>query len=214
MGRPVYIADPVVAAHYHVHPGEWSYVADDVEAIWLIANKHGYGLNNPTAVPAPYFVNPDAPPFVPLPDPAPPDTQPATMSVTASEAGPNVFNVTFAGGPDTAQADGSFFGIDDTGGVVASSNWTQPPGTTPTQAVTLLQTALQAHGAQIATQKFGAMLEVRGTGGVVLRAVGAYLRVPNVAADPAPTPSPPPPAPPPPAPAPPPPAPAPAPTCD
>ena len=72
MSQPIYITDPVVAAAYHVHPGEWAAIADKLEAAWLLANHHGYSLANPHPVPAPYYVHPDAPlPFVPYTEPGP-----------------------------------------------------------------------------------------------------------------------------------------------
>ena len=96
MGKPIYIADPAVAAHYNVHPGEWAWVADDNEAAWLLANHHGYSVDYPRAVPAAYYVDPAAPlPFVPFnpvpgPNPAPtPPPGPAPAPFTVSlEVGP------------------------------------------------------------------------------------------------------------------------------
>jgi hypothetical protein len=71
--KSVYIADPAVAAAYHVAPGEWVEVADDAEADWLIANKHAGTLEHPDALPTAGFVHPEAPnPFAPYPgEPAP-----------------------------------------------------------------------------------------------------------------------------------------------
>jgi hypothetical protein len=73
MGQPIYLTDPVVAAHYHVHPAEFATVADAVEAAWLLEQHHGYSLAHNGALPAAYYVHPDAPlPFVPYPGAAPP----------------------------------------------------------------------------------------------------------------------------------------------
>lgn len=67
MGKTVFITDPVVAAHYRVHPAEFAWVADDIEAAWLVTNRHAYSLQRTTAFPAAYFVDPGAPlPFVPF----------------------------------------------------------------------------------------------------------------------------------------------------
>jgi len=205
MGKPIYITDPVVAAAYHVHPGEFAYVADDTEAFWLVANHHGYPLNYGTALPAAYFVHAAAPAFVPFPEATTPDTQPALMTVTTKQVAPNVFDVIFGDSVDTAQATGAFLGIDGANAIVGKVTWVQPPGSTPDQAAALLKAALVPHVAKITTTQFGPRLEVRGAGVNVLQAIRASLRVPKVAA-PAPTP----PAPPPPASPPPPPAPAPA----
>jgi hypothetical protein len=66
MPQSLYIADPAVAAQYHVAPGEWVEIADDAEAAWLIANKHAGTLDHYTALPEAGFVHPEAPvPFVP-----------------------------------------------------------------------------------------------------------------------------------------------------
>lgn len=94
MGKPIFITDPVVAAAYHVHPGEFAYVALDAEASWLVTNRHGYGITQPLPLPAPYYVHPQAPlPFVPFvpsgstnpvppPPPAPsPAPAPQTIAV-------------------------------------------------------------------------------------------------------------------------------------
>lgn len=80
MGKPIYLADPAVAAHYHVHPGEWAWIADNEEADWLLAQGHGYGIDNRKPVPSAYYVHPDAPlPFVPYAAPAPAPTPPAPV---------------------------------------------------------------------------------------------------------------------------------------
>ena len=82
MGKPIFITDPAVAAQYHVHPAEFAWIADDVEAAWLVVNHHGYPLNYGTALPAAYYVHADAPaPFVPFPDLDPPDTQRANITL-------------------------------------------------------------------------------------------------------------------------------------
>jgi hypothetical protein len=66
MGQAVYITDPVVAAAYRVHPGEFADIADDLEAAWLMANRHAFSLNQRSALPAAYYVDVNAPlPFVP-----------------------------------------------------------------------------------------------------------------------------------------------------
>jgi len=63
--KAVYIADPAVAASYHVDQGSWITVEDD-EADWLVTNHHAWGLDHTTAVPAAGYVDPAAPnPFVP-----------------------------------------------------------------------------------------------------------------------------------------------------
>jgi hypothetical protein len=79
MAKSIYIADPAVAAAYHVAQGEWASVPDD-EADWLVVNRHAYTLDRPAGLPAAGFVNPLAPlPFVPYsggeigPGPSPPD---------------------------------------------------------------------------------------------------------------------------------------------
>ena len=82
MGQAIYITDPVVAAHYHVHPGEFAWVADNAEAAWLIAQHHGYGLTHGSALPAAYYVHALAPlPFIPFgtppPTPSPPPPAPS-----------------------------------------------------------------------------------------------------------------------------------------
>jgi hypothetical protein len=67
MSQSIYLADPAVAAAYYVAPGEWALVDDD-QAGWLVANRHGYTLARPGALPAAGFVNPLAPlPFIPYP---------------------------------------------------------------------------------------------------------------------------------------------------
>ena len=63
MGKPLFIADPLVAAHYNAHPGEWVHIADDAEADWLVEQRHAYGLNG--AIPSAGHVDPAAPAFVP-----------------------------------------------------------------------------------------------------------------------------------------------------
>ncbi|HXD06916.1 MAG TPA: hypothetical protein VN680_12755 [Burkholderiaceae bacterium] len=202
MGQPLYFTDPVVANAYHVHPAEFAYIDLDVEAQWLIDNHHAYPLNHPTTLPAAYYVHPDAPnPFVPFPDLSPPDTKPALMTAASTRDAANVFSVTFSGGPDAAPATGYFVVVDTGATVLAYGTWPQPAGTTPDQAATLLQTALGAFGAVIATQKFGPRLELRGTGGKIILSVDVRLRVPIAVSNP-PAPPPPPPPPPPPAPAP------------
>jgi hypothetical protein len=90
MGKPIYITDPVVAAAYHVSPGQFAYVALDAEAAWLVAQHHGYPLNYATTLPAAYYVHPLAPlpfvPFVPVggtnpvPPPPPAPTPPPAPS--------------------------------------------------------------------------------------------------------------------------------------
>jgi len=87
MGQSIYITDPAVAAAYTVHPGEWVWVDDEAEALWLLANRHGYSLAATQPVPAAYFVHPDAPlPFVPYagpgpgPSPSPPPSPPPSPS--------------------------------------------------------------------------------------------------------------------------------------
>jgi hypothetical protein len=102
MGKPIFITDPVVAAAYHVHPGQFAYVALDAEAAWLVANHHGYPLNYATTLPAAYYVHPLAPlPFVPFvpepggelppapppPPPAPPPPPPAPAPATTIAVG-------------------------------------------------------------------------------------------------------------------------------
>jgi hypothetical protein len=196
MGKPIFITDPVVAAAYHVSPGQFAYVALNAEADWLVANHHGYPLNYSTPLPAAYYVHADAPlPFVPFPDLDPPNTQPALMTGATTRDAANVFSVTFSGGPDTAPATGRFVVVDTAATVIAYGSWAQPAGSTPDQAATLFQTALGAFGAAVATQKFGNRLELRGTGGKIILSVDVALRVPKVVADPAPPPPAPPPAP-------------------
>lgn len=194
MGKTLYITDPVVAAAYFIHPAEFVWVADNAEALWLLGRHHAYTLEHRGALPPAYYVHPDAPAFVPFPDLSPPDTQPATMTVSVKQIAPGVFDVTFAGTPDTVAATGYFLGVNAASAVVGQVTWPQAPGTTPDQAAGLLQAALVPQAAVIATQKFGATLEVRGAGATVLQAVSAALRVPKVAA-PAPAPPAPPPAP-------------------
>ena len=78
MSRTIFFTDPVVAEAYHVHPAEFTVVADDAEAAWLVENHHAYDLAASGMPPAAYFVHPDAPnPFVPYevataPAPEPP----------------------------------------------------------------------------------------------------------------------------------------------
>ena len=129
-------------------------------------------------------MHPDAPAFVPPPDLTPPGTQPAMITATSKWVAPNVFDVIFGGAVDTAVATGSFLVIDETNAGIANGTWPQPAGTTPDAAAGLLQTALGAFGAVIATQKFGNRLELRGTGGKVIRAVSVKVNVPKAAADP------------------------------
>jgi hypothetical protein len=193
MGKPIFITDPVVAAAYHVSPGQFADVALNAEADWLVANHHGYPLNYSTTLPAAYYVHPDAPlPFVPFPDLDPPNTQPALMTAVSTRDAANVFSVTFSGGPDAAPATGYFAVVDTAAAVIAYGTWSQPAGTTPDQAATLLQTALAAFGAVVATQKFGSRLELRGTGEKIILSVDVRLRVPIAVSNP---PAPPPPAP-------------------
>jgi hypothetical protein len=67
MGKPVYIADPVVASYYRVHPGEWAYIAADLEAAWLVQQKHAYSMTMQHPPPKAGHVDPGAPlPFVPF----------------------------------------------------------------------------------------------------------------------------------------------------
>lgn len=199
MGMTLYITDPVVAAAYFIHPAEFVWVADDAEALWLLARNHAYTLAHPGALPAAYYVHPDAPlPFVPPPDLTPPNTQPATITATPKWVSPGVFDVIFGGVVDTVPATGAFLVIGENSETLANGTWAQPAGTTPDQAAALLKTALVPFAAVIATTQFGNRLELRGAGGKVIRAVSVKVNVPKVAADPAPPP--PPPAPPPPAP--------------
>jgi hypothetical protein len=117
MGQPIFITDPVVAAAYHVHPGQFAYVALNAEAAWLIANHHGYGLNYATTLPAAYFVHPGAPlPFVPFvpapggelppapppppPPPPPPAPAPATTIAVGAEDTVTKIDVDGDGRPD------------------------------------------------------------------------------------------------------------------
>lgn len=204
MGKPIFITDPAVAAAYHVHPAQFVFVESDVEAEWLVANHHGYPLNNPTPLPAAYYVHADAPdPFVPFPDLDPPNTQPAKMTVTISAFG-GTFQVTFGGEIEPVAATGRFVVLDTEGVILASGTYAQPGGTTFDAAAGLLQAALVPFAADVAVVKTGPMLELTGVGLNTLGAVAARLTVPRVAADPSdpPAPPPPPPAPPPPAPAP------------
>lgn len=77
MGQAIYIADPAVAAAYNVHPGEFAYVADQAEAAWLLSKRHGFSIEQRQALPAAFFVHPDAPlPFVAYTAPAPPAPTP------------------------------------------------------------------------------------------------------------------------------------------
>jgi hypothetical protein len=96
MAKPIYLTDPVVAAHYGVHPGEWANVADDNEADWLVDQHHGWPMDFPRPVPAPYYVDPAAPlpfaPYDPQPSPAPAPTParapaPAPAPQAAAPAG-------------------------------------------------------------------------------------------------------------------------------
>lgn len=190
MGQSIYFSDPVVAAAYHAHPGEWAYVAENAEALWLLANKHGYSLKHPTAVPAPPYVHPDAPlPFVPFPDLNPPGTQPALMTVTVDAFG-DTFTVTFGGQVDTVDATGRFVVLDTEGVIVASGTYAQPAGTTFDAAAGLLEAALAPFAAAVAVVKTGPALELTGVGLTMLGAVAVRLTIPRVAAQPAPSPSP------------------------
>jgi len=189
MGATLFITDPVVAAEYNVHPAEFVWVADNAEAVWLLGNHYAYSLQHRGPLPAAYYVHPDADPFTPFPDFTPPDTTPSTITVTTAQTAANVFDVTFGGTPDTVDAEGRFLAIDDDNAITADASWDQPAGTTPDEAADLLQTELQAFGSDIATQNFGPRLELRGTGGTVLR--GVLARV-NVAQAEAPAPAPPP----------------------
>jgi hypothetical protein len=190
MGMTLYITDPAVAAAYHAHPAEFVWVAEDAEALWLLSRHHAYTLAHNGALPPAYYVHPDAPAWVPPPDLTPPGTQPAKITVTAKWIAPGVFDVIFGGSVDAVAATGSFLIVDETSATLASGTWAQPANTTPDAAAGLFQTALGAFGAVIATQKFGPRLELRGTGGKVIRAVSVKVNVPKAAADPAPTPPP------------------------
>jgi hypothetical protein len=90
MGKSVFITDPVVAAAYGAHPGEWAFVADDSEAAWLVLNRHAFTLQHQEPLPSAYYVDESAPnPFVPFdssawpPDKPPkPDKPPRTRAAT------------------------------------------------------------------------------------------------------------------------------------
>ena len=178
MGMTLFMTDPVVAAAYFIHPAEFVWVADNAEAVWLLGNHHAYSLQHRGPLPAAYYVHPDAPPFVPLPDPTPPGTQPAHMTVTVKWVSPAVFDVIFGAGPDTVAATGAFLVLDDANAVIAEGGWTQPPGTTPDEAVGLLETAM-AEFPVIDTTQFGPRLEIRGAAPTVVRAVRAVLNIPK-----------------------------------
>jgi hypothetical protein len=183
MGQTLYITDPVVAAAYFVHPAEFVWITSEAEALWLLASHHAYSLNHSAALPQAYYVHPDAPPFVPLPDPTPPGTQPAEITVTPTWVSPTVWDVVFGGVPDTAHATGAFIVVNDAGAVVVNGSWSQAPGTTVNQAVSLFISACAPFSAVITTQKFGNRVELRGVGGTVIKAVRAVLNVPKAAAD-------------------------------
>jgi hypothetical protein len=105
MGKSVYITDPVVAAAYGVHPGEWAFVADDAEAAWIVLNRHAFTLHHQDALPSAYYVDPSAPnPFVPFdPSPAPaPSPSPAPRPRAAFRTPPLAPAQTPAQTPDAA----------------------------------------------------------------------------------------------------------------
>lgn len=180
MGQPIYLADPAVAAAYHVAPGTWVWVGDSNECAYLLDNHHGYGLANFNAVPAPYQVHPDAPAFAPYPGMAA-GKQPALITVDVAEDPPRVFTVSFGGVVDTVNAEAHFIVRHQNGSPLVELTYAQPAGTSRANCAGLLQTNLQPHTAIIATTKNGSLLELRGVNGTVLGGVIGQTTIPAAA---------------------------------
>jgi len=179
MAQAIYLTDPAVAAAYHVYQGEWASVTDEAEAAWLIANHHGYPIDAQRAMPAPGFVHPDAPlPFVPYAGPAPPVDRPSTVTVTITPGAPGVFDVTFGGVADTAEATGHFTIQDDTSATLADVTYTQPAATTLSGSAAALNTALAPHAPPLVLTKVGAVLTITGTNPPTVASVVGTLTVP------------------------------------
>lgn len=185
MGVSVYITDPAVAEFYGVHPAEWELIDDDDEAAWLLAQHHAYDLTHDQALPAAYFVHPDAPlPFVPYagaPIVAPPeggDTQPSGTTIHVKKhPTDDSFGVTFAGTVDAVDATGHFIVFDSLGATLADVTYAQPAGTNPTEAAALLDAAL-APVAALAVTLAGAVVGIRGVDPVIVGAVEGDLTIP------------------------------------
>lgn len=188
MAKATYLTDPVVAAAYHVAPGEFASVNDD-EADWLVANHHGYPIDGTRAMPAAGFVHPDAPlPFVPYAGgEAPPEgSQPAGMTFAITNPAAGSFDVVFnASVRDSVDATGHFVVADDAGATLADVTYTQPPGTTATGAAGKLHEALLPYSPPLVLGQITNGLNVEGGNPPVVGAVAGELTVPVVAPPPA-----------------------------
>jgi hypothetical protein len=178
--KTVYIADPEVAAAYHVAQGEWATIDDDAEADWLVANKHAATLAFPAGLPAAGFVHPDAPlPFVPYYNPGG-STQPAKMTTEVAEIDSGVFTIGFGGEVDTVEATVScqIRGTDLDQTLLADVRYAQPAGTSTDEAAAALAGALAGSPA-VGVNSTGSIVGVQGVPPAVVGTVVCQLTIPR-----------------------------------
>lgn len=182
MAKAIYLTDPVVAAVYHVAPGQFAPSVADDEAAWLVANHHGYPIDGRRAMPAAGFVHPSAPlPFVSYPGGS---TQPANMTTDVREIQPGVFTVGFGSTVDTDEATVhcEVTGTDQAS--LANLTYAQPALTTDEQAAEALAGALASIPA-LGVNSGGPTVGIQGVPPAVVGAVVCQLTIPGTARAPA-----------------------------